>query len=66
MWWKSNSFRKKIIIVEYSSEHGFNAVKFPYAYGVTINIYFSHKNLLYVTTKKIHVLKYETSTEKNG
>ena len=45
-------------IVEYSSEHGFNDVKFPFAHGKE-NIYFM------IGQKYIPLQEYENSTVKN-
>ena len=52
------SFETNDEIVKYSSEHGFNDVKFPFAYGKE-NIYFT----LY--QKYIPLQEYENSTVKN-
>ena len=46
------------VIVKYSSEHGFNDVKFPYAYGEE-NIYFM------LHQKYIPIQEYENSTMRN-
>ena len=52
------SFETNDTILKYSSELGFNDVKFPYAYGEN-NIYFM------LQRKYIPVQEYETSTLKN-
>ena len=52
------SFETNDEIVEYSSEHGFNDIKFPYAYGEE-NIYFM------LHQKYIPIQEYENSTLKN-
>ena len=52
------SFETNDEIVKYSSEHGFNDVKFPFAHGKE-NIYF----MLY--QKYIPLQEYENSTVKN-
>ena len=52
------SFETNDEIVEYSSEHGFNDVKFPFAHGEE-NIYFM------LHQKYIPIQEYENSTVKN-
>ena len=52
------SFETRDEIVKYSSEHGFNDVKFPYALGKE-NIYFM------LHQKFIPIQEYENSTVKN-
>ena len=52
------SFETNDEIVKYSSEHGFNDVKFPFAYGKE-NIYFM------LEQKYIPIQEYENSTMKN-
>ena len=52
------SFETNDEIVIYSSEHGFNDVKFPFAYGKE-NIYFM------LEQKYIPIQEYENSTMKN-
>ena len=51
------NFETKDEIVEYSSEHGFNDVKFPFAHGKE-NIYFM------LHQKNIPIQEYENSTVK--
>ena len=52
------SFETNDEIVKFSSEHGFNDVKFPFAYGKE-NIYFM------LEQKYIPIQEYENSTMKN-
>ena len=52
------SFETNDEIVKYSSEHGFNDVKFPFAHGKE-NIYFM------LHEKHIPLQEYEKSTVKN-
>ena len=51
------SFETNDEIVKYSSELGFNDIKFPFAYGEE-NIYFM------LHQKHISIQEYESSTEK--
>ena len=60
MWEKKLfSFETSEEFVKYSSEHGFNDVKFPFAHGKE-NIYFM------LHQKYIPLQEYENSTVKNG
>ena len=52
------TFETNDIIVKYSSEIGFNDVKFPYAYGKESINFMLHQNY-------IPIQEYETSTEKD-
>ena len=52
------SFETNDEIVKYSSEHGFNDIKFPFAYGEE-NIYFM------LHQKNISIQEFESSTEKD-
>ena len=51
------SFETDDVIVEYSSEHGFNDIKFPHAYGKEIIYFILHQ-------KNIPIEEYKSSTEK--
>ena len=52
------TFETNDIIVQYNSEHGYNDIKYPYAYGEE-NIYFM------LHQKNIPIQEYEKSTEKS-
>ena len=56
---KEFSFETNDEIVKFSSEHGFNDVKFPFFYGEE-NIYFM------LHQKYIAIREYESSTEKTN
>ena len=52
------SFETNDKIVNYSSDLGFNDIKFPYAYSENISYIMLHQ-------KHFHIQEYETSTENN-
>ena len=58
MWENLFSFETNDEILEYSSEHGNNDVKYPYAYSKENNYFMLHQ-------KYIPIKEYKNSTVKN-